>query len=137
VHFFWGTFDLALTRYSGRLVEPLQVPNPIMHFGTDAELICAGWWPGDHRLASPAFFSYAFPAPPGIDSVQVRPPEASWSVNAGEFLLPYDAALASPDPRRAIREFLATSYDGAAALMGWNTDLTTFEQPTHAPRSST
>lgn len=53
VHFFWGTFDLALTRYSGRLVEPLKVPNPIMHFGTDAELICAGWWPGDHRLASP------------------------------------------------------------------------------------
>ncbi|MFZ0180066.1 MAG: DUF5996 family protein [Candidatus Dormiibacterota bacterium] len=137
VHFFWGTFDLALTRYSGRLVEPLQVPNPIMHFGTDAELICAGWWPGDHRLASPAFFSYAFPAPPGIDSVQVRPPEAAWSSNAGEFLFPYDTALASPDPRRAIREFLATSYDGAAALMGWNTDLTTFEQPTPVARSST
>jgi Family of unknown function (DUF5996) len=134
VHFFWGSFDLALTRYSGRLIEPLQVPNPIMHFGTDAELICAGWWPGDHRLASPAFFSYAFPAPPGIDSVQVRPPEAAWSSDAGEFLFPYDAALASPDPRRAIRDFLATSYDGAAALMGWNTDLTTFEQP--APRSA-
>jgi len=134
VHFFWGTFDLALTRYSGRLVEPLKVPNPIMHFGTDAELICAGWWPGDHRLASPAFFSYAFPAPPGIDSVQVRPPEAGWSSDAGEFLFPYHAALASPDPRRAIRDFLATSYDGAAALMGWNTDLTTFEQP--APRSA-
>ena len=142
VHFFWGTFDLALTRYSGKLVEPLPGPNPIMHFGTDAELICAGWWPGDHRLASPAFFSYAFPAPAGIDSMVVQPAEAAWSSKAGEFLFPYEAALASPDPRAAIREFLATTYDGAANLMGWNTDLITFEKPAppfaaHVARSST
>jgi hypothetical protein len=141
VHFFWGTFDLAMTRYSGTLVEPLPGDNPITHFGTDAELICAGWWPGDHRLASPAFFSYAYPAPPGIDAVAVQPPDATWSSDAGEFLLLYDAALASPDPRRAIREFLATSYDGAATLMGWDTALTTFDQPTppsagHAARRS-
>jgi Family of unknown function (DUF5996) len=141
VQFFWGTFDLALTRYSGKLVEPLPGDNPIAHFGTDAELICAGWWPGDHRLGAPAFFSYAYPAPPGIDAVTVEPSEATWSSNAGEFLFPYDAVLASPDPRSAIRAFLATSYDGAAALMGWDTDLTTFDQPAvasadHAARRS-
>jgi len=136
VHFFWGTFDLALTRYSGRLVEPMPGDNPITHFGTDAELICSGWWPGDHRLASPAFFSYAYPAPPGIDAVTLKPPAATWSSDAGEFLFPYDSALASPDPRRAIREFLATFYDGAAALMGWTADLVKFEQPTHAARRS-
>jgi hypothetical protein len=141
VQFFWGTFDLAVTRYSGKLVEPLPADNPIAHFGTDAELICAGWWPGDQRLGAPAFFSYAFPAPAGIDAVTVEPPEAAWSSNAGEFLFPYDAVLASPDPRSAIRAFLATSYDGAAALMGWDTELTTFDQPAtasaaHAARRS-
>lgn len=128
VQFFWGTFDLALTRYSGRLVEPL--PGAIRHFGSDAELICVGWWPGDHRLASPAFFSYAFPAPEGIDQVRPQPAAAGWNPTAGEFLLPYDAAVSSPDPRRAIREFLQTTYEGAAKRMGWSSELTAFAEPT-------
>src|SRR5580700_5993677 len=78
VQFFWGTFDLALIRYSGKLVDPLPTEKPIEHFSTDAELICAGWWPGDHRLAEPAFFAYAYPAPAGIDAVDIGPPEATW-----------------------------------------------------------
>jgi len=140
VHFFWGTFDLALTRYSGRLVEPL--PGAISHFGSDAEMICAGWWPGDHRLASPAFFSYAYPAPDGIDQVRVQPDAAAWTSTAGEFLFPYDAALSTEDPSRAIREFLATTYEGAAKRMGWSGELTALVEPTSLsndgdPRSST
>jgi hypothetical protein len=131
VQFFWGTFDLALIRYSGKLVDPLPTGKPIEHFSTDAELICAGWWPGDHRLAEPAFFAYAYPAPAGIDAVDIGPPEATWRSEAGEFLFPYGEAIASPDPVAAMRTFLATSYEGAAELMGWDTDLTTFEQPAH------
>ncbi len=140
VHFFWGTFDLAVTRYSGRLVEPR--PGAISLFGSDAEMICGGWWPGDHRMASPAFFSYAYPAPEGIDQVRPQPAAAAWNATAGEFLLPYDAALAAEDPRRAIREFLSTTYEGAAKRMGWSSELTAFAEPTslshdHEPRRST
>jgi hypothetical protein len=134
VHFFWGSFDLALTRYSGKAVEPTPGENVIMHFSSDAEQVCAGWWPGDHRIAAPTFFAYAHPAPEGIEHVALRPPAAKWSSDAGEFLFLYDAALASRDPRRAIRDFLATSYDGAAALMRWPTELTDFAEP--APHAS-
>jgi len=112
VHFFWGTFDLAVTRYSGRPAEPLPGDNVITEFSSNAEQICAGWWPGDHRLAAPAFFSYGYPAPPDIDTVRLQPREAAWRPDAGEFLLAYEAAIAAPDPRRAISDFLATSYDG-------------------------
>ena len=129
VHFFWGTFDLALTRYSGRPAAPLPGDSVITHFSSDAEQICAGWWPGDHRLAAPSFFSYAHPAPRGINEVTLQPPEATWSSDAGEFLFSYDTARAEPDPRQAIRDFLASTYDGAARLMGWNRDLTTFGGP--------
>jgi hypothetical protein len=142
VHFFWGSFDLALTRYSGRLVDPMPGTNVITHFSSDAEQVCAGWWPGDHRLAAPAFFSYAYPAPPGIEGVTLQPHEAAWSPQAGEFLFRYDDALSSPDPRRAIRDFLSSSYDGAANLLGWSSDLTEFPEPdspttAHASRRST
>src|ERR1700689_1387109 len=142
VHFFWGSFDLALTRYSGRLVDPTPGTNVITHFSSDAEEVCAGWWPGDHRLASPAFFAYAYPAPAGIEAVRLRPNGAAWSPDAGEFLFRYDDALASPDPRQAIREFLTSSYEGAAKLLGWSRDLTTFPEPAspttdHASRRST
>jgi Family of unknown function (DUF5996) len=142
VHFFWGSFDLAVTRYSGRQADPVAGTNVIAHFSSDAEQICAGWWPGDHRLADPAFFSYAYPAPSGIESVPLKPYSAAWSPDAGEFLFRYDDALSSPDPRHAIRDFLATTYDGAANLLGWDRDLTTFPEPgspttDHASRRST
>jgi hypothetical protein len=142
VHFFWGSFDLAMTRYSGRTAPPLPGDNPITRFSSDAEEICVGWWPGDHRLASPAFFSYAYPPPEGIERVTLRPPEAGWSSDAGEFLFSYDAALSSTDPHRAIRDFLATSFDGAAALLGWSSELIDFIEPVapsvhHAARRST
>jgi Family of unknown function (DUF5996) len=141
VHFFWGSFDLALTRFSGRF-GPISGDDVISRFSSDAEQICAGWWPGDHRLAAPAFFSYAHPAPSGIAAVTLEPRDAAWSPDAGEFLFPYDAALAASDPRRAIRDFLATTYDGAARLMGWSSELTTFAEPTrisaeHAARRVT
>jgi uncharacterized protein DUF5996 len=124
VNFFWGTFDLALSRYSGRSVQPPPNANLITRVGGDAEVICAGWWPGDERVLHPAFFAYAYPAPDGIERVSVRPGAAAWSPTAREFLLPYDAVRSSDDPRAAVHEFLTSTYDGGAALLGWSEDLT-------------
>lgn len=141
VHFFWGSFDLAVTRYSGRLVQPPPGEGVIRHFSSDAEEICSGWWPGDHRLASPAFFSYAYPSPNGIEDVAVEPAEAAWSPAAGEFLLKYDDARSHADPHGAIRDFLQSTYVGAAQRMGWSNELIAFEEPVshsaeHAARRS-
>ena len=88
VQFFWGTFDLALTRYSGKLVEPLPGDSVIAHFGSDAEEVCAGWWPGDHRVPSATFFSYAYPAPPDISAVTVRPTRGRLEPGCGRISLP-------------------------------------------------
>ncbi|HVC78089.1 MAG TPA: DUF5996 family protein [Candidatus Micrarchaeaceae archaeon] len=123
VQFFWGTFDLAVTRYSGRAVEPPPDAGLIRRVGGDAEAICAGWWAGDERVPYPAFFAYGYPAPDGIDRVVVEPREAAWSSTSGEFLLPYDTVRSSSDPRRTIRDFLNSTYLGAASVMGWSTKL--------------
>ena len=124
VEFFWGTFDIALMRYSGRLIEPPRDAGIIRRVGADAEAICAGWWPGDERVPHPAFYAYAFPPPDGIERVSIQPAGAAFDAASGEFLLPYDAARAEPDPRRAIREFLSSTYERAAELMGWDPELT-------------
>ena len=106
VQFFWGSFDLALNRYSG------------------AETIAAGWWPGDQKVPHPAFYAYATPAPQGIERIEVHPASAAWSASAGEFLLAYDSVRAERDPRQAVHDFLSSTYEGAAGLLGWDPDLT-------------
>ena len=123
VQFFWGTFDLAVTRYSGRAVEPPPDAGLIRRVGGDAEVICAGWWAGDERVPYPAFFAYGYPAPDGIDRVAVEPREAAWSSTSGEFLLPYETVRLSADPRRTIHDFLNSTYRGAASVMGWSSKL--------------
>jgi len=135
VQFFWGTFDLALVRYSGRPVMPPPGAGVISRFGGDAEEICAGWWPGDERVPFPAFYAYAFPKVVDIEQTTIAPGGAAWSADAGEFILPYDTARANSDPRQAILDFLRTTYAGAAALMGWDGDLTQVAVPTHERRS--
>ena len=130
VHFFWGTFDLALTRYSGRSADPLPGDSLISRFSSDAEQICAGWWPGDHRLAAPAFFSYAYPAPDGIEAVQAwshpkrrgARTQVSFSFRMTRRSHPRIHAVPSAT-------FSPPSYDGAATLLGWSTELTTFSEP--------
>lgn len=123
VQLYWGSFDLALARFSGRTVEPPRDRGIIERLGGDAEEICAGWWPGDEKRRSAAFFAYGYPSPNGIDRIGVRPEEAGWNEEAGEFLLPYEAVRSKSDPRRAILDFFETTYDGAARLMGWDADL--------------
>jgi len=132
VQFFWGTFDLAVTRYSGRPASAPPHAGVIARFGGDAEQICAGWWSGDERRPTPAFFSYGYPAQEGLAAATVRPEVAAWSAAAGEFLLPYEAARTQADPPRAIREFLDSTYDAAATLMRWDPELTHVVEPAPA-----
>jgi Family of unknown function (DUF5996) len=129
VHFFWGSFDLAVTRFSGRPASPPPGAGVIARFAEDAEQICAGWWPGDGRFPDAAFFSYAYPKPDGLEHAPIPPSGAAWNPGVGEFLLPYSAARVAPDPRGAILDFLASTYDAAAGLMGWGRDLTAVETP--------
>lgn len=129
VQFFWGTFDLALTRFSGQRLSPPPDAGVISRFGGDAEDICAGWWSGDERVPYPAFYAYASPKPDGIERAAIAPAGAAWSDAAGEFLLPYDDARSDADPPRALLDFLGTTYAGAAGLMGWDSTLTEVDAP--------
>jgi hypothetical protein len=129
VQFFWGTFDLAVVRYSGRPVEPDPAAGTIERFSGDAEEICAGWWPGDDRHPYPAFYAYVFPQPAGIEDIAVEPRMASWNVAAGEFILPYEDARAADDPQRAVINFLESTYRGGAAIAGWDPTLTAVTAP--------
>jgi hypothetical protein len=135
VHFFWGTFDLALARFSGRPADPAPGAGVIARLSQDAEQICAGWWPGDERNRQPAFFAYGYPHADGIERVSVQPAGAAWNSGAGLFLLPYDAARSEADPERAVLDFLDSTYAGAAGLLGWDPDLTRVGAPAPAGRS--
>ena len=132
VHFFWGTFDLAVTRYSGRSRIRCRAQSH-QRFSSDAEQICTGWWPGDHRVAAPTFFSYAHPGASRHRGGEAGPPGAAWSADAGEFLFPYDAALHPRIHAAPSATFLTASYGGAAKLLGWNPDLTTSVNPLRPP----
>jgi hypothetical protein len=124
VQFFWGSFDLAYSRFSGRLLEPPATAGTIMRATHDAEQACAGFWPGDDAYPEPAFFAYTWPQPAGIEAAAVEPGAAGWSTELGEFLLPYEAARTAPDPRRALLDFLETTYRAGAERAGWDPSLT-------------
>ena len=125
VHFFWGSFDLAVTRFSGRLAPPytggaLNVHPHVMHEAYSHELLSAGFWPGDDRYPAPAFYAYAVPEPDGFKSAAAEPAGAFYSPELGEFLLPYDAVRAAPAPDAAVLAFLESTYAAGATLGGWD-----------------
>ncbi len=126
VHFFWGSFDLAVTRFSGRPAprHPGGVPHLPDAVAAEAyshEVSSAGFWPGGGGPVDyPAFYSYAYPAPQGFAEAQVRPSEAFFSKDLGEFLLPYDAVRSAQNPRGALMDFLQSTYDAAAGLGQWD-----------------
>ena len=122
VHFFWGTFDLVVSRFNGRDAEPFG-DNVILRRGSDAEQIAAGWWPGSDQFPEPAFFGFPYPKPDGIEQAQIGPGAAGWNDELGEFILRYDDARATPDPRAAILEFLDTSYRAGARPDAWEPRL--------------
>jgi hypothetical protein len=124
VHFFWGSFDLAVTRFSGRPAPPH--PGGVPHLADwvtraayNEEVSSAGWWPGGDG-AEAAFYSYAYPTPAGFAEAPVRPSAASFNPQLGEFLLPYDQVRTAPDPRQAVLEFLQSTYKAAAGLAAWD-----------------
>jgi len=132
VHFFWGSFDLAVTRFSGRPAPPHpggapHVADWVMREAYSHEVSSAGFWPGSAAAPEPAFYSYAYPTPAGFGDRPVRPAGAFWGREMGEFFLPYEAARTAPDPDAAILDFLESTYAAAADLLRW--DRAALERP--------
>src|SRR5580704_7397510 len=127
VHFFWGSFDLAVTRFSGRRAP--RHPGGEPHLSDDVaceayshEESSAGFWPGSGAIDYPAFYSYAYPEPAGFRATKIRPDAAFFSDALGEFILPYDAVRTAAEPDRALLEFLQSSYEAAANAANWDRD---------------
>ncbi|MBX9741377.1 MAG: hypothetical protein K2X62_14980 [Beijerinckiaceae bacterium] len=124
VHLFWGSFDLAVTRFSGR-PAPLhpggipRLPDAVTREAYSHEVSSAGFWPGGGPVDFAAFYSYAYPAPEGFAQARVRPDAAAFNAAFGEFILPYDAVRRAPDPEAALMAFLESSYRAAADLGDW------------------
>jgi hypothetical protein len=126
-HFFWGSFDLAVTRFSGRRAprHPGGVPHLPDAVACEAyshEESSAGFWPGSGAIDYPAFYSYSYPEPPGYRTTKVSPDAAFFSETLGEFILPYDAVRTADDPDKALLEFLQSSYEAAANAGKWDRD---------------
>jgi hypothetical protein len=119
VHFFWGSFDLAVTRFSGRAAPPREGPA-FMREAYSHEVISHGFWPGSGLVQEPALYAYAVPEPPGLKTARVQPEAAFYHGELGEFVLPYAAVRAAPDPDAAIRAFVDSTYVQAATLGGWD-----------------
>ncbi len=125
VHFFWGSFDIAVTRFSGRTAPPHPggapgVADAVMREAYSHEVSSAGFWPGGGGIDHAAFYSYAYPTPEGFGACPVRPHRASFNETLGEFLLPYDAVRTAPDPDAALLSFLESTYEAAAVTGGWD-----------------
>ena len=120
VHFFWGSFDLAVTRFSGRVAPERPGADSITREAYSHEVSSAGFWPGGGDIKGPAFYSYAAPEPPGFAVQRVRPEAAFYHPQMKEFLLMYDDVRAAASPKAALMEFLQSTYDGAADLGKWD-----------------
>lgn len=119
VHFFWGAFDLAATRFSGRLAPPREGPA-FMRDAYSHEVISHGFWPGSEAMPEAAFYAYAVPEPDGFKDAAVRPDGAFYHRELGEFILPYEAVRSAASPEHAIREFVDSTYASGATLAHWD-----------------
>jgi hypothetical protein len=128
VHLWWGAFDLAVTRFSGR-AAPLHpggipgMPDAITREAYSHEVSSAGFWPGSDTYPHAAFYAYAYPSPAGYEHARIEPAEATWVAALGEWILPYDAVRASLDPAATLLRFLETTYRAAADLAHWDPAL--------------
>jgi hypothetical protein len=120
VHFFWGSFDVAVTRFSGRRAPERPGADAVTRESYSHEVISHGFWPGGGAIAEPAFYAYAAPEPAGLKQAAVRPAAAFYSADFNEFILPYDAVRTAPVPADDLTAFLASTYDAAALLAGWD-----------------
>jgi hypothetical protein len=137
VHFFWGSFDLAVTRFSGRTAPLLQSDSPnlgrwVMQEAYSHEVSSAGFWPGNGGFGRAAFYSYAYPEPAGFADAPVPAP-TYYDQGLGQFILPYDAVRAASSPDALVMDYLQRTYEAAAKLGGW--DRRALERPSpHAGR---
>jgi hypothetical protein len=120
VHFFWGGFDLAVTRFSGRRAPEREGADAITREGYSHEVSSCGLWFGTGSLTGPAFYSYAAPEPPGFKEAPIRPAAAFYSAEFSNFLLPYDDVRKTSNPRAVVLEFLQSTYEAAATLGRWD-----------------
>jgi hypothetical protein len=120
VHFFWGSFDLAVTRFSGRPAPERPGADRITKEAYSHEVSSVGWWPGGGDIASPMFYSYAAPEPAGFKESPARPAKAFYSTQLNEFLLGYDDVRTAADPRAALLDFCQSTYEAAANLAKWD-----------------
>jgi hypothetical protein len=120
VHLFWGSFDLAVTRFSGRPAPPRPGADAATREAYSHEVISHGFWPGGGGFPDAAFYAYAAPVPTGLDEARVAPAEAFYHREMGEFILPYETVRRSADPERALMDFLRSTYAAAADLAGWD-----------------
>jgi hypothetical protein len=120
VHFFWGSFDLAVTRFSGRPAPPREGADSIQREAYSHEVISAGFWPGNGGYGSAAFYCYAAPVPEGLAEAKIRPAAAGWDKALGEFIFKYDAVLKEASPEKALMEFVEGAYAAAADAAKWD-----------------
>jgi len=137
VHFFWGSFDLAVTRFSGRRAPPFAGKVPglsggVMREAYSHEVSSAGFWPGGNGIDYAAFYSYAYPQPPLFKESPIRPAAGFFSETLSEFLLPYEAVRSAADPDATLLAFLESTYEAAARSAHW--DRAALECPRGAPR---
>ena len=136
VHFFWGSCDLAVTRFSGRRAPAHpggvpHLPDAVTREAYSHEVSSCGFWPGGGPVPFPAYYSYAYPTPDGFGAARVRPGSAFFSRDLGEFVLPYDEVRQAPSPDEVLLEFLQSTYEAAAELGHW--DRAALECQRHRP----
>ena len=119
VHFFWGSFDLAVTRFSGRRAPERPGADAMTGESYSHEVISHGFWPGSGAIQEAAFYAYAVPEPPGLKTARVEPAAAAYNTDFSEFILPYDAVRTSGDPGGTLAAFLNSTYEAGATLAGW------------------
>ncbi len=134
IHFFWGSFDLAVSRFSGRRAPPRPGADRITREAYSHEVSSAGFWPGGGDVRGAAFYSYIVPEPPGFSRSPVRPEAAFYHSGLHEFILMYDHVRASGSPREHLLEFLQSTYDAGATLAGW--DRAALEAPVQARQAA-
>jgi hypothetical protein len=120
VHFFWGSFDLAVTRFSGKSAPPRPDADAITREAYNQEVISLGFWPGGSGVDGAAFYSYTVPAPAGLEAQPIRPERASWHPQLKEFLLMYDDVRSAAHPEALILDFAESTYEAGARLAGWD-----------------
>jgi hypothetical protein len=134
VHFFWGSFDLAVTRFSGRQAPPHpggvpHLPDAITREAYSQEVSSLGFWPGNAAMPAPVFYSYAYPEPPGFAEAKIQPQAAFYEPKLREFILPYDAVRTSQNPDEVLLDFAQSAYDAASKLGKWDREALEEKKP--------